>query len=105
MLTPEQIAVVGSLAMVLTFALRILFTYGGVQLNRLTVNILLFVVSGGLAIWWTAPQLPPFTGDPAAWLTAFFQLAIGVVGFATLIYNLLYDKVVVPLQARFSKAS
>lgn len=103
-MTIEQAAVVGILASAITFGLRILFTYGKIRLGRLTVNILLYVVSGLLAVAWTSPTLPPFGENIAEWIAAILQLALPVVAFATLIYNALYTQVVVPLTAKFSKA-
>jgi hypothetical protein len=103
MLEANQIILIGLVASALTFALRILATYGKINLNRVTVNILLYVVSGALAVVWTSPELPPFAGDVAGWIAAVFALAAPVVGLATLVYNLLYEKVVAPVWGKFSK--
>lgn len=104
-MTAQQVILIGIVASGLTFVLRALATYGNIRLGRFTVSILLYVVSGALAVAWTHPALPPFDGDIAGWIAAVFALAAPVVGFATLVYNALYTQVVVPLGARFSKKS
>ena len=103
MLTPEQIILIGIVASAITFLLRALFTYFNVSLGRLTVNILLYIVAAVLAVVWTHPALPPFSGDVAGWVSAVFQLAAPVVGLAALVYNALYSQVIVPLWAKMAK--
>ena len=103
MLTPQQIIIIGIVASALTFGLRALATYFNLHLGRFLANVLLFVVSAGLAVAWTKPTLPPFDTNIAAWLQALFVLAAPIIAFASVIYNALYDQVVVPLWARFAK--
>lgn len=102
-LTPQQIMVLGLIATVITFGLRILATYLNYRPGRLVVNIALYIVSGGLAVLWLKPTLPPLTDNIGAFISALFLLAAPVVGFATLIYNALYSQVVVPAFAKFAK--
>ncbi len=102
-MSPEQTIIVGIIASAITFGLRALFTYFNVSLGRFTVNILLYVVAAVTAILWSHPQLPPFSGDVAGWVSAVFALAAPVVGFAALIYNALYSQVAAPLWAKFAK--
>ena len=103
-MNPEQLIVIGVLATALTFILRVLATYANLHLGRFLANVLLFVVAAVLAVAWTHPQLPPFSGDIAAYLLALIQLAGPVFMLASMIYNALYDKVVIPLWARFAKS-
>jgi len=105
-MTGEQIIIVGVVATALTFILRVLFTYANVQFGRLTVNILLYVVSGVLAFLFTKPALPPIgdAGDIGAWILSLFQLIGPAIALASLIYNALYSQVVVPLWAKFAKS-
>lgn len=102
-LTPQQIIVIGLLASIATFLLRVLATHLNYRPGRLVINIVLFIVSGALAVLWTKPVLPPITEDIGAFISALFLLAAPVVGFATLIYNALYSQVVVPTFARLAK--
>ena len=102
-LTPQQVMFLGFVASVATLALRILASRFNYKPGRLVINVVLFVVSGGLAVLWTKPALPPITDDIGAWISALFLLAAPIVGFATLIYNALYSQVVVPTFARFAK--
>ena len=49
------------------------------------------VFSIALAVVWQLPKLPVVT-DPLEFLLELLQVIGGVVGFATLIYNLLLEK-------------
>lgn len=103
MLDASQIIVLGLVASVITFFLRILAIHLNYKPGRLVVNIVLFVVSAVLAVVWLKPALPPFTDDIGGFVAALLQLAAPIVGFATLIYNALYSQVVVPTFARLAK--
>lgn len=101
MLSAEQIFILGALATALTFILRLLATYVGINLGRIGVNVLLFVVSVLFAVVWSDFQLPPFSGNPVEFLAAIVQMVTPLVGMASLIYNVLYEKVVVPITAKY----
>jgi hypothetical protein len=106
--TAEQLIFVGLLASVITFVLRLVVQYFGYTPSRAVVNIGLYVIATVLAIQWAdivLPTFPPYT-DPVVFVTAllayvaeWLEVGAPVVGLATLIYNVLYDKVVVPLRA------
>ena len=110
---PSQIIIIGLIASALTFGLRILANQFNVHPSRVGLNVALYVVSAVLAVFWTAvtfPMFPPFGGDVAVfvgalwqWVNALVLLAAPIMGSATLIYNLLYEKVVVPVWARFGR--
>jgi len=102
-MTPEQIIVIGLAASILTFALRALATYGNIHLGRFLANVLLFIVALGLAVFFTHPVLPPISTDIGAWIMAVIALVSPLIAFASLVYNMLYDQVVVPLWSRFAK--
>lgn len=102
-LTPQQVVILGVVASFITLALRIASTYLNYKPGRFVVNVVLFLVSGGLAVAWLKPVLPPLTDDIGAFVSALFMLAAPIVGFATLIYNALYSQVVVPTFAKFAK--
>lgn len=109
----SQIILVGFVASALTLFLKVLASYSKVSLSRAAINIVLYVVSVVLAATWagaTLPVFPQWAGDAPAfasalwqWLNAWIALGAPVLGSATLIYNLLYAKVVLPLKAKFLK--
>ena len=109
----EQIILIGLLASAITFGLRVLATYANYHPGRVVINIFLYVLSTGLALLWadaTFPTWPPFEGDVAVfvaalwqWVNALVALGAPILGVASLIYNLLYTKVVVPLWVRLAK--
>ncbi len=109
-MTPEQIYFLGILASALTFLLNLLLTLGGVRIGRGVLSIFLFLISLVLAVTWggpiSLPPFPPFTdviSFVAAVLTFFANLvalAGPLVAFATLIYNVLYSKVIQPFTAK-----
>lgn len=95
MLTSEQILLVGLVASALTQILKFLAVRFGYNPSQEVVNIALFVVAVGLAAAFGLPALEPTT-DPAQLATLLLQAAAMVVGVATLVYNLLLEKVVYP---------
>jgi hypothetical protein len=108
-MTSEQIVFVGLLASAITLGLKLLANWFDYRPGRGLLTVALYLVSLGLAGLWTGIFLPPFPpfSDPltfAAAVLAFvadlLALAAPVLGLATLIYNLLYEKVVVPLSIR-----
>ena len=112
-MSPDQIILLGLLATAIMFGLRILATYAKFRPSRVVINIGLFVISAGLALAWAGAQFPAWpawNGDLLAFVTAVWDylnalVALGapILGSATLIYNFLYEKVVVPLWARLAK--
>ncbi len=109
----EQMILLGLLASAVTLLLRALVTYANYHPGRVVVNVFLYVISAGMALLWadaTFPTWPAFDADIAAFVAAIWQylnewVALGapILGTASLIYNLLYEKVVVPLWARLAK--
>jgi hypothetical protein len=112
-MSSEQIILIGLIASAITFGLKIFATYANYRPGRVVVNIGLYVVSAALAVMWSGavlPGFPPFDTNIAAfvaalwgWLNTWIALAAPVFGSATLIYNVLYEKVVVPAFARLAK--
>jgi hypothetical protein len=102
-LKPEHILVIGVLATVLAQIVKLLAARGGTKLGKTPISAGVFIVAVALAAWWMWPALPAVpasSGDPAAYALAILgfvgQLiaaASGVFGFATLIYNLLLQRV------------
>jgi hypothetical protein len=56
------------------------------------MTVIAYVLSLGLAVAWLWPFELPALGDPAQFMAALLALASSVLGFATLIYNVLLDK-------------
>ena len=112
-LSPEQVLLVGMIASAITFVLKLLADWFGFKPGRGPLTIVLYVVALGLSGLWTGvfiPQFPPST-DPVSFAGAVLKfiadllaMAAPVVGLATLIYNLLYENVVVPLANKFAQA-
>lgn len=105
-MTDSQLLLLGLIATVITFVLRQISIWFKYVPSRAVVNVGLFVVALVLAVAWTPLVFPPFPPyvDPSqfvvallAYLGEILALAAPVVGMATLIYNILYDKVVVPM--------
>lgn len=109
----EQIILIGLVATAITFGLRVLATYANYHPGRVMVNIVLYIVSTGLALAWSTaavPTWPPFGGDVPGFVAALWQylndwIALGapILGTASLIYNLLYERVALPLWAKLAK--
>lgn len=112
MLTPEQIMLVGFIATALTLALKLLAQWFGYVPGRAPLTVALYAISFVLGGIWTGiflPVFPPVVG-PVEFVAAVFQyvadllaMLAPVAGIATLIYNLLYEKVVVPAMAKVRK--
>jgi len=89
-----QLVMIGVIASVVTQGLRLVANKFGFKPSRLVVNVGLFVLSIGMAIWFFG--LPVVGGDDPFQLTqAVLQAALAVVGSAGLIYNIFLDKVLV----------
>jgi len=109
-LSPEQIVLIGLIASAIAQILRFLFAWQGIQLSKLGITILLYVVALGLAILWNPPAFPPISDFPA-FMTFLVNYVGGVVGWATIIYNVILDKIVLPylkissdqIKAKFAK--
>jgi len=90
-LTVVQIAIIGLVAVVLIQIIKLLAAKLGVVLSKFWVSVVAMVFSIALAVVWQLPKLPVVT-DPLEFLLELLQVIGGVVGFATLIYNLLLEK-------------
>ena len=90
-LTVVQIAIIGLVAVVLIQVIKLLAAKLGVVLSKFWVSVVAMVFSIALAVVWQLPKLP-VVSDPLEFLLELLQVVGGVVGFATLIYNLLLEK-------------
>ena len=91
-LTVEQLVLIGLLASVIVLLIRLVMAYFGVDIPRLWVTVIAFVVSVVLGYLWT-PVGPPPLGDPLALAVWLVETATVVLGMATLVYNVLLQKI------------
>jgi len=104
--TEQNLILLGAVAAALTFGLRILATYANVKIGRVVMNVILFVISWIFAGSWAGldfPSIPSDVGEVYNWLNACLLLITPILGTASLIYNILYNKVVMPLTAKLAK--
>lgn len=102
-LNPTQIIIIGLIVTILVQVIKLIAAKIGKPIDRKLITVFLFVLALGLAYLWASPTLPHWpvlTGEPGAIALAvltFIGDLIGVasvvVGFATVIYNLLLQRV------------
>jgi hypothetical protein len=102
-ITPEQVIIIGFIAAGLGQLLKVGTALLGVKLDRKWLTVALFVISVAIAYLWAAPILPAFPvqdANPAVfggaivgWIGSVVSVASVIIGFATLIYNLILQKV------------
>lgn len=91
-LNPEQILFITAiLTPLITQALKLFLAWQGKELSRTWVTIAVFIISVALATFWWLPQIEP-TQDPLQLVTSLLAAASTIVGGATLIYNLILQK-------------
>ena len=91
-LTPDQLLVISLLASVLTVVVKFVAANFGYNPGKATLTIVVSVISGLLAVLFNIPQLPVYL-SPLQYVGEWLALLSVYVGVATLIYNLLIDKV------------
>jgi hypothetical protein len=93
-LSPEQILLIGIVASLLSAAFRLLVAkFGGTEISKFWMTIIVAVVSVVLAVLFGGlPELPAYL-DPLQYASAWLLLLSGYVGSATIMYNLLLDKI------------
>jgi hypothetical protein len=104
-LTPDQVLIVGVVASILVVVLNFIAANFGYKLGKGTLTIVVAVVSGLLAVLFNLPKLPVYV-DPLQYVGEWLALLSAYVGIATLVYNLIIDKVLQRLnltQERFLK--
>lgn len=95
-LSPENLVVIGLVASVVAQGLRLLANRFGYKAPREVVNIALFVIAAGLAVaFFGVPVVGG--GDPADFVGSLIGAASAIFGSAVLIYNVLLDKVLLPV--------
>lgn len=86
-----QLLIIGAVASIVTQLLKLLAARLGYEVPRWIVTIVLYVVSAALAFFFLKPVLP----DPNSptFIPDLIALATTVLGAATVIYNIILDKV------------
>jgi hypothetical protein len=92
-LTVVQVTIIGLVATVLTAAIRLVVAKFNVVLHKGWMSVVAYVASVLLAVAFQWPLELPSYADPSAFVNQLLVLAGTVLGFATLIYNVLLDKV------------
>jgi hypothetical protein len=92
-LSLTQLAIVGMVATIISAVLRLVVAkWGGVEIGKGWMSVIAYVLSVVLAVVFLWPLELPAGGDPAEFVAVLLALASSVLGFATLIYNVLLDK-------------
>ena len=91
-LTPDQLLIIGLLASALTVVVKFIAANFGYSPGKATLTIVVAVFSSVLAVLFNVPQLPIYI-DPLQYLGEWLALLSIYGGVATLIYNLIIDKV------------
>ena len=91
-LSPEQLLIVSLVASTLTVLFRFFASYFGFQPGKATLTVVVAVVSFMLAVVFNLPELPVYI-DPLQYLAEVIAIVSAYVGMATLIYNVVFDKV------------
>ena len=102
-LSPEQIFIVGAIASVIGVIVKLLTAkISGFSISKFWMTIIVSVVSFVLAVVFNLPALPEYL-DPIQYVAAWLALISGYLGSATLIYNLLLDKILDKLEFTASR--
>ena len=99
-LSPEQLIVVGMVGSVITQALRLLSEKYGFVPEKWLINVVLFVLSLGLAYAFFGFDVA-VVGDPVAF---FVEKAGAFGGSALFLYNVILDKVLMPPASKLAAA-
>ena len=92
-LTLAQLAVIGLVATALSAGLRLLVAKVlGKEIGKGWMSVIAYAVSVLLAVVFLWPLELPAGGDPSQVVAALLALATSVFGFATVIYNVILDK-------------
>jgi hypothetical protein len=91
-LTELQIYLVGLLASGLAIGLRLLSAKFGFELGKGVMTVVVGILSFILAMLFNPPALPPYV-DFLQYIGAWLLLVTPYIGAATIIYNVILDKI------------
>lgn len=92
MLTDTQILIIGLLASVLGQVIKLVFAYFQYELSKVSITVVVSIVSMILAWIFNPLVLPEYTGDLLTYTMGVITMLSTLVGFAMVIYNLLLEK-------------
>ena len=98
---PVQLFVIGLVATLVAQVLKILFSRWGWRPGKAGITLIAFVLSMGLAVAFNVPELPSAV-DPMEFAKALISAASTIMGPATIIYNLLLEKLLVYAGRKFN---
>jgi len=103
MLDTNLLLVIGFIAVLLAQVIKFAFARLGKPIHRGWITVVTYGVSFVVAVLWNMPSLPAMpsmVGDPSiivnamiVYLGELLAITSGIVGFATLIYNVLLEKI------------
>ena len=91
-LTLYQLFLVGLVASALVQGLRLIGANFDVKFSKAVIGWISAGVSLLLAVYFLLDKLPVLAGDPMELITALVAYLAVIVGMATLIYNIVFDK-------------
>jgi hypothetical protein len=90
---PVMLFILGVIATLLAQAVKLAAAKFNVELGRVPVTVGTYVASLIFAIVVAKPVIPPYGDDPALFVDALFATGSTIFAVATIIYNLLIEKV------------
>lgn len=87
-----QIFLVGLVASALLQVLKLIAANFNVTFSKAVIGWISVGVSLLMAVYFLLPELPDLVGDPMGLVTAIVAFLSMVAGMATLIYNIVFDK-------------
>ena len=88
-----QVVLIGLVASVVIQALKLIAAKFGVVFSRAVIGWISAGVALALAVIFKWGELPPLSGDPMELINALAVYLGIVVGWATLIYNIVFEKI------------
>lgn len=88
-----QLLLIGFIASLLAQGVKLALAQFGKDIHRGWLTGIAFVISVGLAYWWFPVEVLIVPDDPMATAVALATAASAVLGSATLIYNVLVQKI------------
>jgi len=92
-LDPIQLAVVGAIAAIVVQVLKLIAANFGVDIHRGWLTIIAFVLSVAIGYFFFPVEVVIVPDDPMATATNLIAAASALLGSATLVYNVLLEKI------------
>jgi len=94
-LSGDQLVWIGGISAILVELFKFALGLKNIKMSRTVLSLMVMAISLGLGYLWLAPAVAVAfaSGDPMVSLGALLNLAVAIVGYATLIYNILLDNI------------